>query len=292
MTGGFDRRLLGRRFGNAAERYAAVAALQREVESRLLEGIERVIDEPSVVLDIGSGPGRAAGVLRKRFRKAQVIALDIAIPMLRQARRQGSWWHPVAALCADAAALPLADASVDLLFSSLCLQWVDDVPATLAEFRRVLKPGGLMFVATFGPDTLIELREAWAVADARPHVSHFAPMAAIGDALLAQGFRDPVLDRDLFTLSYGTLDDLIGELRAIGANNARSDRSRGLSGKSAWTRMRAAYDSMRDSEGRYPATYEVIYLQAIGPDAGQPRRSATGEIATIPVSAIRRRPPR
>ncbi len=292
MSGGFDRRLLGRRFGAAAQRYAAVAALQREVESRLLEGIERVTAAPSVVLDIGSGPGRATGVLRKRFRQAHVIALDIALPMLGQARKQGSWWHPVSAICADAASLPLADASIDLLFSSLCLQWVDDVPAALAEFRRVLRPGGLMLVATFGPDTLVELREAWAAADTRAHVSHFAPMAAVGDALMAQGFRDPVLDRDVFTLSYGALDDLIGELRAIGANNARRDRSRGLAGRTAWARMRAAYDTFRDVDSRYPATYEVIYLQAVGPEPGQPRRDAAGEIATIPISAIRRRPPR
>jgi malonyl-CoA O-methyltransferase len=289
---GFDRVLLGRRFSRAADRYAAVAALQREVESRLLEGLERMTIEPVVVLDVGSGPGRATGVLRKRFRSAQVIALDIAIPMLRQARRQGSWWHPVSAVCADAGALPLADGSVDLLFSSLCLQWLDDVPATLAEFRRVLRPGGLMLVTTFGPDTLGELRDAWVAGDARAHVSAFAPMAAVGDALMAQGFRDPVLDRDVFTLSYAALDDLIGELRAIGANNARRDRSRALTGKSAWRRMRSAYDAMRDVDGRYPATYEVIYVQAVAPDPGQPRRGAAGEIATIPVSSIRRRPSR
>lgn len=289
---GFDRRLLGRRFGRAAGRYASVAVLQHEVESRLLDNLDRVTDAPSVVLDVGSGPGRATGVLRKRFRSARVIALDIALPMLAQARRQGSWWHPVAAVCADAGALPLADGSVDLLFSNLCLQWLDDVPATLAEFRRVLKPGGLMLVTTFGPETLVELRDAWAAGDTRAHVSAFAPMAAIGGALMAQGFRNPVLDRDLFTLSYAALDDLIGELRAIGANNARSDRSRALTGKSAWRRMRAAYEAARDVEGRYPATYEVIYLQAVAPDSGQPRRGIDGEIATIPVDSIRRRPPR
>lgn len=288
MSGGFDRRLLSRRFGGAAGRYAAVAALQREVETRLLEGVDRLAQAPAVVLDVGCGPGRATGVLRKRFGRAQVIALDIAMPMLRQARRQGSWWHPVSAVRADAAALPLADGSVDLLFSSLCLQWLDDVPAALAEFRRVLRPGGLMLVATFGPETLVELREAWAAGDSRPHVSTFAPMAAIGDALMAQGLRNPVLDRDVFTLSYDTLDALIGELRAIGANNARRDRPRGLAGKSAWQRMRAAYDTLRAADGSCPATYEVIYMQAMGPEPGQPRRSASGEIASIPVSAIRR----
>jgi malonyl-CoA O-methyltransferase len=106
---------------------------------------------------------------------------------------------------------------------------------------------------------------------------------------MAQGFVDPVLDRDLFELKYDTLEGLLGELRAIGANNARNDRARGLTGKTAWRRMRDAYKADRDGEGRYPATYEVVYLQALGPPPGRPRRTAVGEIATIPVSAIRRR---
>lgn len=286
----YDRRLLRRRFGRAADRYAAVAALQREVESRLLERLDHVAGAPATILDVGAGPGRAAAAMRKRFRGAEVIALDFALPMLKQARRR-SWWRPPHVVCADAAALPLADGSIDLLFSSLCLQWLDDVPSALAEFRRVLRPGGLMLLATFGPDTLAELRTAWATADTAPHLSEFPPMAALGGALTAQGFRDPVLDRDLFTLSYASLDDLLSELRTIGANNARRDRPRGLGGRNAWQRMRAAYETLRDGDGRYPATYEAIYVQAFAPPPGQSRRSGGAEIATIPVSSIRR-PPR
>lgn len=289
MTRGFERSLVARRFARAAERYAAVAVLQREVETRLLEGVDRIVDAPAVVLDIGCGPGRASSMLRKRFKRAQVISLDIALPMLRQARKQGSWLRPASPVCADARMLPFPDASVDLLYSSLCLQWLDDAAQALAEFARVLRPGGLLLVATFGPDTLLELRHAWSFADSRTHVSDFPPMAVLGDALMTQGFVDPVLDRDIFELKYDTLDALLGELRAIGANNARNDRLRGLTGKSVWRLMREAYEADRNDEGRYPATYEVIYLQALGPQPGRPRRTAAGEIATIPVSAIRRR---
>lgn len=289
MSTGFDRRLVRRRFAAAADRYAAVAVLQREVEARLLERIDPDDQAPTVILDVGSGPGRAAGILRKRYRYARVIAIDIALPMLERARRQGRWRRPFSAVCADAGSLPFADASADLLFSSLCLQWLDDPRVALDEFRRVLKPGGRLLLATLGPATLGELREAWAMADKRPHVSSFTPMAVLGDALMAQGFRDPVLDRDLFTLSYASLDDLLAELRVIGATNARRDRSRGLAGKSAWHRMRQGYAAMRDAKSRYPATYEVIYMQAFAPAPGQPRRVGGAEIATIPVSAIRRR---
>jgi malonyl-CoA O-methyltransferase len=292
MTAGFDRRLLRRRFGAAAARYTALAVLQREVESRLLERLDGPSANPEVIVDVGSGPGGATRALRRRHRDALVVALDLALPMLRLARRSGGWWrrsHPV--VCADAAALPLADASVDLVFSSLCLQWLDDPVAALAGFRRVLRPGGQLLLASFGPDTLGELREAWAAADRHGHVSEFPPMALLGDALIAQGWHEPVLDRDLFTLSYASLDDLLAELRGIGAGNARADRARGLAGRGAWQRMRAEYEAMRDHEGRLPATYEVVYLRAVAPPPGQPVRSAGADIATIPVSAIRR-PPR
>ena len=289
MNAGYDQRWVRRRFSGAAGGYSAVAVLQREVEDRLLERSEPIGAAPELILDVGSGPGRAAGILSKRHRRARVVALDLALPMLAQARRQGRWLRSIQAVCGDAGSLPLIDASVDLLFSSLCLQWLDDPAAVFSEFRRVLKPGGRMLLATFGPDTLAELRDAWASADDRPHVSTFASMAMLGDALMSQGFRDPVLDRDLFTLSYASLDDLFSELHVIGANNARGDRARGLAGKSAWQAMRQAYAAMRDGEGRYPATYEVIYLQAYGPGPGQPRRAHGAEIATIPISAIRRR---
>lgn len=288
MSARFDQRLLARRFGRAAKDYSRIAVLQREVESRLLERLDQVTKPPGVVLDVGAGPGRAAGDMRRRFRGAQVIALDLAPAMLALARRQGGLWRPLPVICADASALPLADASVDLLFSSLCLQWATDLPATLAEFRRVLRPGALLLLSIFGPDTLHELRSSWAQADERAHVSDFPDISVLGDTLLHQGFRDPVLDRETFTLSYASLDELLAELRGIGANNARGDRSRGLSGKNAWQRMRAGYAQLRDDEGRYPASYEVIYAQAFAPDPGAPRRVAGAEIATIPVSAIGR----
>lgn len=292
MSGAFDQALLRRRFGRAAPRYAAVARLQHEAESRLLEQLDGIAGTPAVVLDVGCGPGRASATLARRWGRSRVIGLDLALPMLRQARRARGWLRPLPVVCGDARRLPFPDASVDLLFSSLCLQWLGDAAAALGEFARVLRPGGTLLASTFGPDTLGELRQAWRAADDRGHVSDFPPMAALGDALVAQGFGDPVLDRDLFTLSYPDLDGLLRELRAIGANNARSDRPRGLAGKDAWRRMREAYARLVDGEGRWPATYEVVYLRARAPAPGQPRRSGGAEIASVPVSAIRRRPAR
>ena len=130
-----------------------------------------------------------------------------------------------------------------MLFSNLCLQWIEDLPAVFAGFRRVLKPDGLMVLSTFGPDTLWELREAFAHADSAPHVSPFASIAQFGDALIAAGFRDPVLDRDEFRLQHATLADLMRELRTIGATNALSTRRRSLTGRARFARAAQALRS-------------------------------------------------
>ena len=162
---------------------------------------------PSRILDVGSGPGRASGVMKGRWPKSEVIALDIALPMLRQVPKHTRFWRPVKRVCAEAAHLPFADNSIDLIFSNLCLQWVPDLPAALAEFRRVLREDGLLLFSSFGPDTLIELREAYLQAGERhPPLSPFAAIQQVGDAMIAAGFRNPVLDRDLFTLTYPRRD--------------------------------------------------------------------------------------
>jgi malonyl-CoA O-methyltransferase len=280
----FDPRQIRRAFGRAARTYTRHAALQRKIEARLLERLEYFPGRPARVLDIGCGPGHGSAVLRKRYSGAQVIALDLALPMLRQLRP--GWHRPLARVCADARALPLPDASVDLLFSNLCIQWIDELPALFAELRRVLRPGGYAAFSTFGPDTLHELRSAWAAADSAPHVSAFAHIAQVGDALMAAGFRDPVLDCEHFTLDYPTASELMRELKAIGATNADSRRARGLTGKAHYRRALDAYESFR-RDGGLPATYEVICAHAWGPEPGQPRRHGSGEIATFPIDKLR-----
>jgi len=145
-----DTRHIANAFGRAAGSYARHAALQHEVEDLLLERLDFVREAPTRVLDLGSGPGRGTAALRKRFSSAQVIALDVAMPMLTQVRQ--NWLRPVSRVCADARELPFADASIDVLYSSLCLQWIDDLPALFNELRRVLRPGAYVAFSTFGLD--------------------------------------------------------------------------------------------------------------------------------------------
>jgi malonyl-CoA O-methyltransferase len=305
MTGLFDDRQIRRAFSRASSTYASAAKLQADIEARLLESLDyyaegRGADEqaPQRVLDVGCGPGRATHEMRERWPKAQLVALDIALPMLRRhddvrdgglVRTFTRLWSGArgapSRVCADARALPLAEHSVDLLFSNLCLQWIDDLPALFAGFRRVLKPGGIMAVSTFGPDTLHELRGAFAAADAVPHVSPFASIAQFGDALIGAGFRNPVLDRDELVTGYDDLPALMRELRAIGATNALASRRHTLTGRQRFTAAAEAYEPYR-TNARLPATWEVITAIAWAPEHGVPIREGRDEIARFPASGI------
>ncbi len=282
-----DHRQVRRNFGRAAQTYEQHDVLQREVQQLLLERLDFYTAEPQRVIDVGAGTGRGSALLKKRYARAEVLALDLALPMLRAARQHSSWLKPFSRVCAEATALPLADHSVDVLHSNLCFQWIDDLPALFGECVRILRPGGLLLFSTFGPDTLKELRAAWAGADQQPHVSRFLDMHDVGDALLAAGLRDPVLDVCRYTLTYSEPRKLLEELQGLGATNADSTRGRGLTGKSHYRRMLQAYEAMR-VDGRIPATWEVVTAHAWGPPPGQPRRGTDGNaIASFSVDSLR-----
>lgn len=282
-----DRMQVRRAFGRAAAHYEQHDALQREVGARLRERLLLLDAPPARVLDVGAGTGLGTAALRKAYPKVEVIALDLALSMLRSARRHAGWWRPFLRVCAEAQALPLPDRSIDLLHSNLCIQWIDDPAPLFAEFARVLKPGGLLLVSSFGPDTLTELRAAWAAADGvHAHVSRFLDMHDLGDAVLAAGLRDPVLDVEHLTVTYADVPALLRELKGLGATNADAARERGLTGKSRYRRMLDAYESRR-RDGRIPSTWEVVYLHAFGASEGQPQRTDDGEIATYSVDRLR-----
>ena len=275
-----------RHFGRAATSYEKHDALQREVQAALLERLDFYLEAPLRVVDVGAGTGRGTTLLKQKYPKAEVIALDLALPMLRAAKQHSSWLKPFMRVCAEATNLPLADHSVDVLYSNLCFQWVDDLPALFGECMRVLKPGGFMAFSSFGPDTLKELRAAWAEADQQPHVGRFLDMHDVGDAMLNAGLRDPVLDVFRYTLTYSEPRKLLEELQGLGATNADRARARGLTGKGRYRRMLAAYEAMR-VDGRIPASWEVVSAHAWGPPVGQPRRVPGGEIASFSIDSLR-----
>jgi len=157
--------------------------------------------------------------------------------------------------------LPFKNNSLDFIWSSLTLQWANELEATLRECYRALAPGGLLMFATFGPDTLKELRTAFASIDTTPHVNRFADLHDIGDMLVNAGFANPVMEMEMLTLTYADLKSLMIDLKGMGAHNAAISRRRGLLGKSAWQKLLTAYEGDRIG-GRLPASYEVIYGHA------------------------------
>ncbi|MCX7512534.1 malonyl-ACP O-methyltransferase BioC [Frateuria sp. STR12] len=281
-----DRARVRRNFARAAATYEQHDALQREVQADLLGRLDFYLQTPERVLDVGAGTGRGSALLKKRYPKAQVIAIDQAQPMLHAARRHQGLLRPFQRVCAEASALPLPDRSVDVLYSSLCFQWIDDLPRLFGECVRVLKPGGLLAFSSFGPDTLKELRAAWAAVDERSHISRFLDMHDVGDAMINAGLRDPVLDVNRYTLTYSEPRALLKELKGLGATHADHARERHLTGKSHYRAMLAAYEAMR-VDGRIPATWEVVTAHAWGPPPGQARRTPEGEIATFSLSSLR-----
>jgi malonyl-CoA O-methyltransferase len=278
-----DPAAIRRAFGRAAAGFDATDFLHAELRDRLLDRLGYVRLAPATVLDLGCGTGGGTAALEARYPGARVVAVDAAAPMCRQAANR-----PLdGVLCAAAEALPLATGSVDLVYSNLLLQCCPDIGATLAEARRVLRHPGLFTFATLGPDTLIELRSAWAATDELPHVIAFPEMHLLGDALVRAGFAEPVVDTERLTVTYPDLGRLAAELRGVGAANPAAGRRRGLTGRGRWARMQAAYEGFRDAEGRLPVTVEVIYGQAW---AGEPR-AAVGQETSVPLSAVQRRRP-
>ncbi|NEX23001.1 malonyl-ACP O-methyltransferase BioC [Thiorhodococcus mannitoliphagus] len=267
-------------FERAAQTYDSVAVLQREIADRMLERLDYVRLRPERILDVGTGTGYAIDGLTRRYPKSRVIALDFAHGMLGQARRRGSWMRRPWCICGDAEQLPLGDASVDLIVSNATFQWCNDLERTFGECLRVLRPGGLFMFTTFGPDTLRELREAWSQVDADTHVSPFLDMHDIGDTLTRVRFADTVMDAERLTLTYAHAQDLMRDLKILGAHNATAQRPRALTGRARLRALEAAYEAYR-SEGRLPASYEVVYGHAWAPLQRQ-----TPEGVSIPVSAL------
>jgi malonyl-CoA O-methyltransferase len=243
-----DRRTARRRFERAAGTYAAASRLEAEVGSRMLERLDYVKLAPRRILDAGSGPPQR--LLAKRYPKADVVALDFSLEMLRAARTWLDRFRGSLSVCADLERLPLAVASVDLVWSNMALHWLAEPLAALKEFERALVPEGLVMFSTLGPDTLKELRVA--AGPGRVHAFH--DMHDVGDMLVAAGFSAPVMDMEMLTIAYPGADGLLTDLRASGQTSARADRPRGLTGKGFAARLRGALAAN--------ATFEVVYGHA------------------------------
>ena len=284
-AGWLDRSAARRNADRASATYDASAVLQALLRQQMIDRLEWIAFTPEVVVDLGCGTGHAAAALSRRWPQARVIAVDAAPGMLREAARREEAPR-IERLCADAESLPLPDASVDLLFCNLMLPWCDDPDAVFAAIARVLRPRGLLTFSTLGPDTLIELREAWRAADDATHVIPFTDMHDIGDGLVRAGLVEPVLDVCRYTLTYPDVRSLMRDLKAVGAQNATIGRPRGLTGRGRLRAVEQAYERHR-SDGALPATCEAVFGQAWGALPRTHRGRDDG--FSIPVGSIGRR---
>lgn len=257
-----DKNITRLHFERAAETYDTSAVLQKEIAKRLAERLDYIKHTPKTVLDVGSGTGFVTQDLLKRYPKSSVIALDLAISMARKSKQQGGWFRKPLAVCADAEQLPIKPDSIELLISSLMLQWSNDLKQTFTGFHSVLAPNGLLLFSSFGPETLHEMRESWAVVDNVPHTSNFLDMHDFGDALLQAGFINPVMDMEMITMTYANVRQLMRDIKQIGASNTHSDRHKGLMGKDKLKAFEEAYEQFKTSDNLYPATWEIIYGHA------------------------------
>ncbi len=260
-----DRHAMRQAFEKAADSYDAAAVLQQEVAKRLVERMDYMIMQPGRILDAGCGTGFITRSLAQRYPSAKIYALDLAFNMLQQAKSKRSfkqrWSRQVNYINAEVENLPFADASMDLVISGLTLQWCQDLDKVFSEFRRVLAPGGLLLFSSFGPDSLNELRQSWAMVDDLPHVNTFVDMHDVGDALVQTRFADPVMDMEMLTVTYEDVKTIMRDLKQIGAHNVLQGRAASITGKNKLQKMMNAYEQFRQ-DGLLPVSYEIVYGHA------------------------------
>lgn len=253
------KRTVREAFDSAAASYDSAAGVQREICLRLAAfagSLPRPADAGRVV-DAGCGTGYGLGLLAQLFPRATSIALDFAPSMLTHLDALAG--APALPLCADLEAIPLAAASVDAIWSSLALQWCDP-GAALREFARILRPGGVAWIATLGPGTLHELRDAFATIDDADHVIRFHPRERWLAEAAAAGFELRASDEAPSFALASDLRSLLRDIKAIGAHSVGAQRRRRPLGRVAWRQLETHYETHRRADGLLPATYDVLLL--------------------------------
>lgn len=257
-----DKTAIKKSFDRAAISYNRAAILQEEVLSRLLHRLQYISHQPKTVVDIGCGTGRGVAGLQKTYPRSKIVSLDLAYTMLQETRRQYGLLRKKRVVNSDMERMPFVDNSFELLFSSLALQWANDLGETLKEFARIGQPGGLLMFATFGPGTLQELRQSWLEVDQKPHVHQFIDMHDVGDAMMQAGFSQPVVDSETIRLEYREFRQIFDDLKGIGASNADRNRSRGLTTPARIKQLEQCYRQLGFEDGKFIASYEIVYGHA------------------------------
>lgn len=272
--GATSKTAVRRRFDRAADTFAQADFVHQHCLAGLFERLEPMSLEPRRILDLGGGSGRGSRDLRKRYKRSQIVTLDLSLPMLRAAKAARSRFARQSEVQADARLLPFADDSFDMVIANLLLPWLDDLAPALSQISRVVRPGGLFAFATLGSDSLRELRDAW--GDDPYHVRAFPDMHVVGDALVHARLADPVLDVDPLTIRYRSAQALFRDLTATGGRNALAARRASLTGKERFARMLSQLEPPAGSD-TFDLHLELVFGHAWGsaalPDRGEFRIS-------------------
>lgn len=274
-----------RRFDRIAVHFGDADFVHRRCFADLLERLEPIELKPKTILDLGSAQGAGSRALAKRYRGARVLSLDLSHSMLQTSRQQRSRFSRIREVQADAAKLPLADGSVDLVIANLLLPWIDQPERLFSEARRVLRKEGLLAFATLGPDSFLDFRHIWQQEDDFSHVNSFADMHNIGDAIVRSGLADPVLDVDKLTVTYRRFADLFNDLRRAGAGNALAARRPTLTGKARLRRVGTALENL-PPEDSIAVNLELIFGHAWG--SGPPAEPGEFRVDADTIGRIRR----
>ncbi|EKE01232.1 MAG: hypothetical protein ACD_21C00189G0014 [uncultured bacterium] len=260
---GFNKAKIAQSFGKAASVYDEVAILQQEVGVNLYDLLKSTNIQPAKILDVGSGTGKMTLELAHLFPDAAVLGVDIADSMVRFARTNFKQTDNLDFICADADFLPLANNSIDLIVSNLMLQWSANCKATLSEWWRVMKSGGVFFFSTLGPGSLHELRTAWQKVDSDSHVNFFVDQHTLKRCLVNAQFKNIQVKMVNHSRFFNSLHELMTDLKILGAHNLQHKRKPGLLGKRKFMLLQEAYEKFRCENGKLCVTYEVYYVSAV-----------------------------
>jgi len=307
----YDSRRLRRIFDRRAASFDEVAFLPREIAQRMRERLDYIKVAPASVLDAGCGAGEDIPALRERFPEAPVFGSDLSHGMLERALRHDSgdtsWRRFLPASLgkalgargprfaqADFSALPFTAGAFEFIWSNLALHWHSRPDLVFPEWQRVLKVNGLLMFSTLGPDTLKELRGAYAEIEAahgvasRKHVIDFVDMHDLGDMLVEAGFEIPVMDQETLTITYKSPESLLADVRRWGAYPFEREAGEAAVARRLHKALLAALEARRRADGTIALTFEVIYGHAW---KAVPRTTAEGH-GIVRIEDIGRRPGR
>ncbi len=245
------------------DQYEQAAVVAQEVLQAMLARLDWMTLEPKTILDVGCGPGLLTSALKNRYPNAHIISIDNHHGMLTYAKNKALF-----SVQAEANQLPIKDHSIDLVIANLLLPWCDDVTTILKAWRQVLRSEGLVMFSVLGWDTLQEFKNTEVEI-----IPHLVDMHNVGDALIQQGFLEPVLDVDYYTTTYKDSAKLAQELILTGMTNNIS---------------KAVFNHLpKDADGSWPVTYEIIHAHAFTPSSFEAKAYSEEGVTRIPLSQLR-----